>query len=370
MKAIAALIAALKSILENEVNSQDIQKLHEALEMLKRGASADMKVFPVTSYDTLKAHIDGLAERAVSPAESVTARQAPDLSHLQRYVATPHDDRGMREEKLGAWVLLRDVQALLSSTAQPLQPADPQPTYAEWRKVVSLVHDAIKVVRTGPAITILMQCVDSLDAWSDQVAQPLQQEGGKELSPARTPCDCNKPGGCITQLKLTENQYCKASIWAPGVGPALSQPSDNLQQASPTKTGCEKCGNGIGHDLGCDNHSANHPEPALSQYKEYRLFMDAHRKLAIKQAGADAISEEMVRWHGDRHWGGKPGEMWRACAALYRAAPPQQGMTAIAEMKRSVAGGALYLQTLIPPHMIPEGTKLYRVDGDTGELPG
>jgi hypothetical protein len=52
------------------------------------------------------------------------------------------------------------------------------------------------------------------------------------------------------------------------------------------------------------------------------------------------------------------------------AAPPQQGMTAIAEMKRSVAGGALYLQTLIPPHMIPEGTKLYRVDGDTGELPG
>lgn len=180
MKAIAALIAALKSILENEVNSQDIQKLHEALEMLKRGASADMKVFPVTSYDTLKAHIDGLAERAVSPAESVTARQAPDLSHLQRYVATPHDDRGMREEKLGAWVLLRDVQALLSSTAQPLQPADPQPTYAEWRKVVSLVHDAIKVVRTGPAITILMQCVDSLDAWSDQVAQPLQQEGGKD----------------------------------------------------------------------------------------------------------------------------------------------------------------------------------------------
>lgn len=55
---------------------------------------------------------------------------------------------------------------------------------------------------------------------------------------------------------------------------------------------------------------------------------------------------------------------------LYRAAPPQRGMTAIAEMKRSAAGGALYLQTLIPPHMIPEGTKLYRVDGDTGGLPG
>src|ERR1043165_8001844 len=64
------------------MDAQELQRLKEALEMLKRGASADMKVFPVTSYDTLKAHIDALAERAVSPAESVQSIDTPEFRVL------------------------------------------------------------------------------------------------------------------------------------------------------------------------------------------------------------------------------------------------------------------------------------------------
>jgi hypothetical protein len=64
------------------MDAQELQRLKEALEMLRRGASADMKVFPITSYDTLKSHIDGLAERAVSPAESVQSIDTPEFRNL------------------------------------------------------------------------------------------------------------------------------------------------------------------------------------------------------------------------------------------------------------------------------------------------
>lgn len=64
----------------------------------------------------------------------------------------------------------------------------------------------------------------------------------------------------------------------------------------------------------------NKPAAALEPFEqddEYKAFVAAHRASVL--ATVNDPSEEMILWHANRHWNGKPGEMWRARAALTTA---------------------------------------------------
>lgn len=60
---------------------------------------------------------------------------------------------------------------------------------------------------------------------------------------------------------------------------------------------------------------AKHGElPPHQQDDEHKAFMAVY--LAAARKSGNNTSAEMILWHGNRHWNGKPGEMWRARAAL------------------------------------------------------
>ncbi|WP_395406237.1 hypothetical protein ACHMW6_06075 [Pseudoduganella sp. UC29_106] len=73
---------------------------------------------------------------------------------------------------------------------------------------------------------------------------------------------------------------------------------------------CVKCG---GTEI-CNASALDEATKPFEQDDEYKAFIAAHRAQVMKTVKEP--SEEMVLWHASRHWDGKPGEMWRARAAL------------------------------------------------------
>jgi hypothetical protein len=176
------------------LNATDIKAAREALDNMDDYARMNTGVNAIGPRKVLEDFISA-AERAVSPEESVhdAARRAPDLSKLHRYtIPSPHRYCDIEV------VALADVQALL---AQPLQQEGgkdaPEGNWPkDFRDVIKGAEDAA-----------------------------YQQGRAAGIEEAAKVCE----NQCDPTRAATTSAY---ALWHAKAIRALAQPSDNLQQAS------------------------------------------------------------------------------------------------------------------------------------------